>query len=74
MEAHVDQPANATVENSVFIDVPFVLRAIVLSLLILITIVGESTILSSVRTIFTKKKSLFLAINILSYKNFCNLI
>lgn len=46
MEAHVDQAANATVENPGFIDVPIILRAIVLFLLILITIVGESTILS----------------------------
>lgn len=53
MEAHVDQAANATVENPVFIDVPIILRAIVLCLLILITIVGEFIIFSSARTIFT---------------------
>lgn len=55
MEAHVDQAANATVENPVFIDVPIILRAIVLCLLILITIVGEF-ILSFAPTIFTLRK------------------
>ncbi|XP_077257013.1 serotonin receptor isoform X1 [Temnothorax americanus] len=48
MEAHVDQAANATVENPVFIDVPIILRAIVLCLLILITIVGNLFVIAAI--------------------------
>lgn len=69
MEAHVDQAANATVENPVFIDVPIILRAIVLCLLILITIVGEFIILSSART-FTSRKKIIILSNILFLQNF----
>ncbi|XP_018337883.1 PREDICTED: 5-hydroxytryptamine receptor 2A-like [Trachymyrmex septentrionalis] len=48
MEAHVDQAANATVENPVFFDVPIILRAIVLCLLILITIVGNLFVIAAI--------------------------
>ncbi|XP_011639305.1 5-hydroxytryptamine receptor 2A-like [Pogonomyrmex barbatus] len=48
MEAHVDQAANATVENPAFIDVPIILRAIVLCLLILITIVGNLFVIAAI--------------------------
>lgn len=46
MEVHVNQAANTTnVEEPVFIiDAPIILRAIVLCLLILITIVGKFTV------------------------------
>ncbi|XP_011870307.1 PREDICTED: 5-hydroxytryptamine receptor 2A-like isoform X2 [Vollenhovia emeryi] len=48
METPVDQAANATVENPVFIDVPIILRAIVLCLLILITIVGNLFVIAAI--------------------------
>ncbi|KAL6417464.1 hypothetical protein ACFW04_012715 [Cataglyphis niger] len=48
MEAHVDQAANATVENPVFIDAPIILTAIVLCLLILITIVGNLFVIAAI--------------------------
>ncbi|XP_036139281.1 5-hydroxytryptamine receptor 2A [Monomorium pharaonis] len=48
METHVDQAANATVENPVFIDVPIILRAIVLCLLILVTIVGNLFVIAAI--------------------------
>ncbi|XP_011164446.1 5-hydroxytryptamine receptor 2A [Solenopsis invicta] len=47
MEAHVDQAANTTAENPV-IDVPIILRAIVLCLLILITIVGNLFVIAAI--------------------------
>ncbi|KAM0725975.1 5-hydroxytryptamine receptor [Formica fusca] len=48
MEAHVDQAANATVENPIFIDAPIILTAIVLCLLILITIVGNLFVIAAI--------------------------
>lgn len=48
MEAHVDQAANSTVENPIFIDAPIILTAIVLCLLILITIVGNLFVIAAI--------------------------
>lgn len=57
METHVNQAANTTnEENPVFIiDAPIILRAIVLCLLILITIVGKSTVLFICYDFYLKK-------------------
>lgn len=42
MEVHVNQAVNASVEDPVFIDASIVLRALVLILMILVTVLGES--------------------------------